>query len=393
MSEPGSFAHLTLTQRWPAIAQRVIAENDFPAEISDNLSALVQELFDGVIRSLKDDSGPDLAAWTGYLEPFIGQPWLNVPWYFAEVYFYRRLLEATQYFRPESQQGSDPFASQKRHSLKTAMDDIRVMSTQINAWIEQAHDRKWNQTDLASLLYSNLWGNQADLSLRPTTTSALMLSQSEAHILVDDALALVDRLANLQQARIDVITDNVGAELTYDLYLADVLLTSKIAGTVHLHLKAHPTFVSDATIQDVHDTLATLAIDPSQDIQSQVERLKGYVDAGQLQLCQNLFWTAPLAFWDMPQPLRQELAQASLVLIKGDANYRRLLGDCHWPYTTVFSDIVRYFPAPFVALRTLKSEVVAGLQPNQVETLNHEDPQWLTNGQWGVIQFANPGHI
>jgi hypothetical protein len=97
-----------------------------------------------------------------------------------------------------------------------------------------------------------------------------------------------------------------------------------------------------------------------------------------------------LVFWEIPEELKSELAQSSLIFSKGDANYRRFLGDRHWPFTTSFQDIVCYFPAPLVALRTLKSEVAAGLQLEQVERLSHEDPEWLTNGQWGVIQFVEP---
>jgi hypothetical protein len=95
----------------------------------------------------------------------------------------------------------------------------------------------------------------------------------------------------------------------------------------------------------------------------------------------------------MPEELRTELAPSHLIFIKGDANYRRLLGNCNWPFTTRFEDIVCYFPAPFVALRTLKSEVAAGLQLAQIETLKQEDAQWLTNGQWGVIQFVDPSAL
>lgn len=391
MSEPGSFAHITLTQRWPAIARRVIAEANYSQEINQNLAALVQDLFDGVIRHL-NDQGSDLVTWASYLEPFIGQPWLNVPWYFAETYFYRRLLEATQYFCPGPWQGIDPFASQKQASLETTMDDIRVMSAQINTWTHLAHEEnRWDRANLISMLYSDLWGNQADLSLRPTA----ILSRSDGdrtqltHILVDDTLACIDQLANLQQARIDLITDNVGAELVYDLYLADFLLTSRTATTLCLHLKSHPTFVSDATIEDVHNTLTTLAADNYQDVQTIAERLKGHIASSQLQLHADPFWTTPLVFWEMPKSLYQALSRASLIFVKGDANYRRLLGDRHWPFTSSFLDIVSYFPRPFVVLRTLKSEVVAGLQPDQVETLNREDPRWLTNSQWGVIQLAD----
>jgi hypothetical protein len=153
-------------------------------------------------------------------------------------------------------------------------------------------------------------------------------------------------------------------------------------------LKPHPTFVSDATIQDVRDTLEVLAADSDTEVRSLAHRLQNYIAEGRLLYREDPFWTLPLVFWEMPEALRSELAQSSLIFIKGDANYRRCLGDRKWSYTTPFEDIVCYFPAPFVALRTLKSEVAAGLQLEQIETLNQEDSQWLTNGQWGVIQFV-----
>jgi hypothetical protein len=75
-----------------------------------------------------------------------------------------------------------------------------------------------------------------------------------------------------------------------------------------------------------------------------------------------------------------------LVIIKGDANYRRLLGDAHWPYTTPFAYATRYFPSPLVALRTLKAEIIVGLRPGEAEQLQAEDPAWLVNGKRGIIQ-------
>jgi hypothetical protein len=50
MSQEGSFANLTLTQRMPAIVQRVIDENDFPPSIVENLETLIQELPYGIVR-------------------------------------------------------------------------------------------------------------------------------------------------------------------------------------------------------------------------------------------------------------------------------------------------------------------------------------------------------
>ncbi|MCZ7669259.1 MAG: damage-control phosphatase ARMT1 family protein [Chloroflexi bacterium] len=66
--------------------------------------------------------------------------------------------------------------------------------------------------------------------------------------------------------RIDLIADNAGFELAADLCLVDYLLKSETAVTVHLHLKAHPTFVSDALIKDVEATITFLAGDEDADM-------------------------------------------------------------------------------------------------------------------------------
>jgi hypothetical protein len=50
---------------------------------------------------------------------------------------------------------------------------------------------------------------------------------------------------------------------------------------------------------------------------------------------------------------------------------------------------VSYFPAPVLALRTLKAEVACGLSSEQVERLDETHSDWLTSGEWGVIQFAS----
>lgn len=398
MSEEGSFAHMTLMKRIPAMARRVIAENDFPQDIVENLETLIRELPYGKVRLLKDDGGPDLAAWNRYLEPYAGMPWLDIPWFFAEAYFFRRILEATHYFLPGASQGADPYALQKRMGLETAMSSIQAISTRVNAWIDAKlnEDNTQDPTSLIALLYFDLWGNRADLSLWPVDNpnevnhSNREFDEEKAHILVDDTSTIADKVASFDKARIDFIADNAGFELVGDLCLADFLLATNAAHTICLHLKPYPTFVSDATIQDVRGTLDILAAHTDTEVRSLGDRLQNYIASSRLCLRDNLFWTSPLAFWEMPESLQQKLAPANLIFVKGDANYRRCLGDLHWPFTTSFADIACYFPAPFAALRTLKSEVAAGLQLGQAEMLSQEDPQWLTNGQWGVIQFVEP---
>ena len=42
----------------------------------------------------------------------------------------------------------------------------------------------------------------------------------------------------------------------------------------------------------------------------------------------------------MPCSLAELLAEQDLMIGKGDANYRRLVGDLHWPYDVPMSRVI-----------------------------------------------------
>jgi hypothetical protein len=195
---------------------------------------------------------------------------------------------------------------------------------------------------------------------------------------------------NREGIRIDFLVDNAGFELVSDLIFSDYLITSGIAVFIRLHVKPHPTYVSDAMIKDVNATLDFFKADSNTKVRELGLRLAGYLAQGRLQIRQNFFWTSPLPGWELPPSLKSELSQSNLVISKGDANYRRILGDLNWPKTTNFADILDYFPVPIVALRTVKAEIACGMQPGQSEFIATKDPSWMTNGRWGMIQFYNP---
>ncbi|RUS97997.1 hypothetical protein DSM106972_082160 [Dulcicalothrix desertica PCC 7102] len=386
-AEVGSFTEYTVTQRMPAIARRVIAENSFTSTVNDSLEQLASALPTGYIQSLVDDTGTDFTRWNEYLQSFLGQRWVDIPWFFAETYFYRLILNITGYFAPGESQGVDPFALQKRQGLETGFDAITTLCHQVNSWLDNSE----SEEALLGLLYFALWGNRVDLSLWSafeTDRTQFDIQTQQAHILVNDAASVVDLINKNQQGRFDVVVDNAGFELVCDLCLVDFLLGSGLAKQIKLHLKPHPTFVSDAMILDVHQTIEFFAKSNNWDVTFLANRLQEYLELGKLVLSSDYFWTSPLAFWEMPDVIRNDLAASNLTIIKGDANYRRLLGDRHWDYTTNINDIISYFPAPLLALRTLKSEVAAGIKSEIIEKVAPSDTNWLTNGQWGVIQLV-----
>jgi uncharacterized protein with ATP-grasp and redox domains len=398
-AEEGTFTHYTITVRFKNTIGQVLKDNQFPPEVVSKLQELKAGIPDVPIRALQDSNAPDSGDWLEYSAPYRDiaaddSPWLHAPWFFVETYFYRRILEVTGYFQAGPGFQKDPYIHQKRQGLEEGQESIRSTARKLSRWLAN-HDRD-NQGVLKSLLEMAVWGNQADLSMWPAGGKEAapnhQESQQQAHLLVDQTKALGDYLSTLQPrvVRIDILVDNAGLELAQDLFLVDFLLSSKMAQLVHLHHKPHPTFVSDAMIKDVQETIASFIENQDPDVRAFGQRLQSHLDTQRLRLIEHYFWTSPLSGWEMPPELKAELKKSDLIISKGDANYRRLLGDRHWPYTTPLEKILRYMPAPLAALRVLKSEVAAGHPAGQPEEIAKKDSDWLTDGKWAVIQFVKP---
>jgi hypothetical protein len=206
-----------------------------------------------------------------------------------------------------------------------------------------------------------------------------------ANLLVDHSEQVWQQLCSGGGQHLIVIADNAGTELLMDLALIDLLLSEGLVALVDLQLKPQPFFVSDAMPKDITAALQALTYG-GEAAAALRRRLQGHLQTRRLRLQTHWFYPTCLSYFRMPVDLQAELAAADLVIIKGDANYRRLLGDAHWPTTAPFEAITDYFPVPFVSLRTLKAEVIVGLAPGQAEQLQAEDPNWKINGRRGVIQ-------
>lgn len=388
-TDRGSFAEYTVARRMPAIAERVLEENELDADTRRSVQSLVRELPDAPVRLLADPAAPDAEDWNRVVASVLGQSWLEVAWFFAETYFYRRIVEAVGYFASNGRRGTDPFRYQKRRGLEVSADQIDAAFDALEDMLSEG----WRPDHVSRLLKADLWGNQADLSLWPADDKnhpTHAAEDADSHLLIDTSLDVARHLARRQPVnRVDVIADNAGFELIGDLVLADYLLTTGTAERVHLHVKLHPTFVSDATEEDVRATADVLGRASREATRAGGRRIAEHLTSRRLELRTHPFWTSALAGWEMPDEVHADLSNSALVVAKGDANYRRLLGDRHWPLDAPFTDIVSYLKVPLVALRTYKSEVGCGLQAHQVTALDAKEPDWRTNGRWGIIQSAH----
>jgi hypothetical protein len=429
---PGTWAYDTMSRRIDSeILQRTFTENEDEflndpkfTKAYENFQQLRKDLQNAATTPLRHlhelpdhmANDPDIVKeyeeWHTILKQCVDKPepdtWLSAPWMIAEFYLYRRLMEAIEYFDPKSPTYLyDPFAKQKTAGLHSSVATADPILKQIETLSTKSVEDGFG---LAAAF--SLWGNKMDLSIWPTEensnipgTFQKILASANDNLLHDDTLSLVQhgkKLLDKGGGNVDIVVDNAGFELIMDLALADYLIASKIASKVTFQLKSHPTFVSDALEKDLLEHVAYYAnandgngqeFDDSlfPNAKAAGERWEKYLSEGKWVCNEDSFWVQPPPMWEMPAKLRDDMkSRCDLAFIKGDANYRRLLGDLEWDYSAPFEDVVgHYFPCSVCALRTLKAEVGCGMEKEKVDNAKALDDQWLVNGRFGVVHFSN----
>ncbi|VFA96320.1 Protein of uncharacterised function DUF89 [Nocardia cyriacigeorgica] len=372
---PGSFAWKVLTERHPALIDQVAAAHPYPIEIRHRLDVLADQIT-GTVHPL-----PEYAAgksqWDSWGATMYGKRWLDIPFLWAESYFYRLLLEAVDYFAPSPWRGIDPFVQKSVELADPVLEAELTELPDIPATELEQHT--------AVLVHRALWGNRADLGFHLSNPDAA--DAPSGAIIADQTASVVEYLHSCSTGTLCLVADNAGRELIPDLLLLDHLLRLHPELVVQLHLKPHPYYVSDATTSDLLATLRLLHRIPGP-ANSTAQRLTAALRNGRLTLRTPEFYCAPLPFHDLPADLRTALSKADTVIVKGDLNYRRLVGDRHWDPTTPFDQLVNYFPSTVIALRTLKSDVAVGIDNNTLTDLETTEPNWRTSGAHAVVQIS-----
>lgn len=259
-------------------------------------------------------------------------------------------------------------------------------------------------SDCCDVLQLSLWGNKGDLSHSAGKEKKEEEKKTEkqdphkeqkkmAEILVaDESDAIWNHLVEMNKqssgpVRVDVICDNYGFELITDLVFGEFLLATKLASQVQYHVKKLPWFVSDTTIPDFHRALDLV----NDHVSKFGDKWRKYLDNGKFALNTDPFWSLPYDFDWMERKapgLYEKLKMSSLLILKGDLNYRKATGDLEWPHTVPLRTALRSFaPAPLCMLRGLKAEVVVGLKEGVAEEMGRKHEDWMTSGEFAVIQF------
>ncbi|KAJ9600116.1 hypothetical protein L9F63_009592 [Diploptera punctata] len=351
------------------------------------------------VSSAEDEPIWNKYLWQKYLESGEISKWLSSRWLLVECYFYRRIkqiFESSYAFKLY-----DPFRVQKEHLLESKLADLKILADYTVQILENLPKEKilrvWSH--FSKFLKITLWGNHYDLS-RPVqgTVEDVKILQNldelDSHILIDDSEEIWKTLhANESNNTIDFVNDNAGYELFCDLCLADFLCTSLLAKKIQFHVKLMPWFISDATVDDFNWLLHVIAqnsqVVPSFSVLS--VRWKNYLDSGIWILKNEKFWTLPIAYNEMKSwdtKLYEDLSNSTLILFKGDVNYRKLLADKNWPTTEYFKSVLQSFhPTNLAVLRTVKCEIICGMKSEEAENLSAREPDWMLSGNYAVIQF------
>ncbi|MFF6784678.1 ARMT1-like domain-containing protein [Streptomyces sp. NPDC012510] len=374
-----SFAHAVLAERHPALIRKVRDATPYGPQQRRALGELLRNTVEGALTPPAEDDWWD----TWNVRRHAGRSWFDLPFLVAESCFYRQLLCAVGYFGPGPWQGVDPFRPFKLAELDTP--EAAAELTALDAL--SAHplpDR------LKALLHGSLWGNRADLGFRIQTAEGE--STAASPLVADDSESLLSLLrgdgrpdtgSSPDGRTLCLVADNAGRELIPDLLLVDHLLAHAHFDRAVLHLKPYPYFVSDATTADTLDAVRHLVTAGTE----AGHRLYSALSDGRLTLRAHPFSCAPFPYAEMPADLRADFAAADLTLLKGDLNYRRLVGDRRWSATTPFGEVTSYFPGPVAALRTLKSDVITGLTPEtEAALVAAEGQRWRTSGTRALIQ-------
>ena len=361
--EANSFASYTVKNRLPLIVRSVIDNNSFGDETTGRLECLFRNIPDAELTLLADSSraGKKINAEITRHK----YRWNNAPFIFVENYLYHLLKEICDY--PNTKY--DYFAFKKNDDVLSKKD---ALSGAIEKFLNpDIHD---SNESIKPVLHSNLFGNTADLSQIGT------LGKTPAKLLIDDSDKVDAVLADSSQ--IDIVLDNSGEELLYDLLFSCWLLDRAKTGKVNLHFKTFPYFVSDAMKSDFYFLLDELSKHKTGKIFSDI--ISNHIKKGKLILYEDDFWTDSNDFLSIPGRIKKTFAESDLVVFKGDLNYRKLVEDRHWSFSMDTAELVKHMGRNCLIIRILKSELITGLA-NVPDTANTE---WMYNSKYGIIQFV-----
>lgn len=369
-SQQNSFADFTVKERFPKIYNEYCSGNyeDFIKQTT------VKEALKNI---LEFNECSDLSFIQGKESKTLKEFFESEPFFESEVLFYHVLLAQKEYFKNKN----DFFAIKKDTDYANEHDsyrnELKNLFNQKGYYNNIKNKKKkflTKQEDFRAILNYSLTANTGDLS-------QLEINRPDSvRILHDDTDKCFNFIISKKHKRFDIICDNSGAELFSDIYLAVFMIVHDYVNKVVLHVKSYPYFVSDATIDDFGRLVNILTENKSN------SQLLELLSKKKIEVKTHKFWTEAKYFDELPKNLGINKNTTDLLIVKGDLNYRRLVGDKNWISTDSFEKRCLIKDIPVIAPRVLKSDVLVGVEPVFISIAKAQDKKYKTDGKWGVIQ-------
>jgi len=328
--------------------------------------------------------------------PIEERNYFSTCWLWAECYLYRRLksiFESTKLLAE-----FDYFQTYKKNALSCSTDALIVLSKKTREILKIDHNI---EDQCKKMLHLQLWGNRCDLSIsdgqevKQTGDQLKIVDALKAYILTDHTDQVWDILSEPYDGEriIDIVCDNAGYELFTDILFAEYLIEMGLATKIRFHTKAIPWFISDTNPYDFHWTLKFLREHETAELSIIGKKWTQLLEQDKFSLLKpDRFWVSPYEYYRMKEvspKLYERLGEAHLVIIKGDLNYRKLIGDFSWPHTEDFEVCLRGFnPTNICSLRTIKADLICGLKHGVSELLSKSDSNWMLTGQYATIKLS-----
>ncbi|KAI0656671.1 DUF89 domain-containing protein [Cubamyces menziesii] len=446
-----SFAFETVLKRWPVILTGIIDDIyrrnhdlgvSLPSRREEDKADIVEIIEEGKeivskVGKVKDDLARDRVlqpipedgealteVYNKELEKLAENKqntWLTVPWLYSECYLYR--LIRSFFVQTKHWKDYDPFLSQKEATFQKSSKAIYQLATTMHELEEDketlASDPNNLKVIFKEMIQMCLWGNATDLSMLThlshddiqhlqTVGRDAQAARAE-YILRDDQEQVWQHLTSLAgkpDSRVDFVLDNAGFELFTDFVFADFLVTyTPYVSKVVFHPKLIPWFVSDVTPPDFKSTTKSLlspTFFPQENTSGEAPASSASEESRQhlYEMVKRWessdekadFWTSPYPYWNMKElapGLHKSLEDSSLVIFKGDLNFRKLTGDVQWPASTPFETAIGPIAGsfPILSLRTNKADVIVGVDQDVADKLDKSGENWRYNGKYAVVLF------
>lgn len=367
LGDSRSFAVEDLKSQAERVITIILKNNKMPSCLIKKLLTLQKNILkNSEIDHLK--TGDDICYWNKTVFLKKNPHWFDNNHHGLIIsYFHRLILDKIDYF----ESGLDPYLEIKRQALVSYIKKQQEYSIFFN---------------IEKILMGMLWGNKADL-VPPTISAKKMM-------IADDRSKLINFLIKRKAERIDIIADNFGEELFFDLLFINYLFDHKLVKLVRYHVKNYPYNITDTTKQDFFWALDFLTKAKNKKIKLLADNINKLILEKKVKIITYPFTTLGLDRVKAMNVVNKQYNGSSLLITKGDFNYRKNLGWYYWETEDSYEEIMSYLKLPTVSFRVVKNEILVGaINKRTINFLNKNNPNWWKNGCTGMIKFLIPTQL